>query len=208
MSNRPALLIAGRDSTGSPELVAAVKAAQAALAVALAGEYAQECALHDAQQAARTAPPEQLRQADAWCAKAGDKLHSAILEVKRATEQLGIAQTSLSQATGSARRSAGAHQVPVRSDVHRPTTARRRNPAHVGDTAPRSPQGQHDWSSPDRHHAGPTHPALHSAPRSVEADLDGHLVTAHTDAEGLAQPGVLVDHEHPHVPGPARTTRG
>jgi hypothetical protein len=49
---------------------------------------------------------EQLRQADGWCAAAGDKLHSAILEVKRATDQLVIAQTSLSQATGSGRRSA------------------------------------------------------------------------------------------------------
>jgi hypothetical protein len=93
MSNRPALLIAGRDSTGLPELVAAGKAAQAALDVALAREYAQECALHDAHQAARSAPPEQLRQADAWCAKAGDKLHWAILEVKRATEQVVTAQT-------------------------------------------------------------------------------------------------------------------
>jgi hypothetical protein len=106
MSNRPALLIAGRDSTGSPELLAAVTAAQTALDVALAGEYAQECALHDAHQAARSAPPEQLGQADAWCAKAGDKLHSAILEVKRATEQVVTAQTTLRQATGSARRSA------------------------------------------------------------------------------------------------------
>jgi hypothetical protein len=52
------------------------------------------------------APPEQLRQADAWCAAAGDKLHLAILEVKGATEQLVIAQTSLSQATGFGRRSA------------------------------------------------------------------------------------------------------
>jgi hypothetical protein len=106
MTNRPALLIAGRDSTGSRELVAAVTVAQAALAVALAREYAEECALHDAHQAARSAPPEQLRQADAWCSAAGDKLHWAILEVKRATEQLVTAQTSLSQATGSARRPA------------------------------------------------------------------------------------------------------
>jgi hypothetical protein len=83
----------------------AVNAAQAALDVALAGEYAGECALHDAHQAARTAPPQQLRQADAWCAAAGDKLHSAIVEVKRATEQLVIAQTSLSRAIGSGRRS-------------------------------------------------------------------------------------------------------
>jgi hypothetical protein len=103
MTNRPALLI---DSIGLRELVAAVNAAQAALDVALAREYAGECALHDAHQAARTAPPQQLRQADAWCAAAGDKLHSAIVEVKRATEQLVIAQTSLSQATGSGRRSA------------------------------------------------------------------------------------------------------
>jgi hypothetical protein len=106
MTNRPALLIAGRDSTGLPELVAAVHAAQAALDVALAREYAGECALHDAHQAARTAPPEQLRQADAGCAAAGDKLHSAILEVKRATDQVLIAQTSPSHATGSARRTA------------------------------------------------------------------------------------------------------
>jgi hypothetical protein len=106
MTNRPAFVIAGRGSIGLRELVVAVNAAQAALDVALAREYAGECALHDAHQAARTAPPQQLRQADAWCAAAGDKLHSAILEVKRATEQLVIAQTSLSQATGSGRRSA------------------------------------------------------------------------------------------------------
>jgi hypothetical protein len=106
MSNRPAVLIAGRDRIGSRQLVAAVKAAQTALDVALAREYAQECALHHAHQAARSAPPEQLGQADTWCAKAGDKLHLAILEVKRATEQLLIAQTSLSQVTGSGRRSA------------------------------------------------------------------------------------------------------
>jgi hypothetical protein len=106
MTNRPALLIAGRDSIELGELVPAVHAAQAALEVALAREYAQECALHDAHQAARSAPPEQLRQADAWCAAAGDKLHSAILEVKRATERLVIAQTSLRQATGPRRRSA------------------------------------------------------------------------------------------------------
>ena len=103
MTNRPALLI---ESVGLRELVAAVNAARAALDVALAREYAGECALHDSHQAARTAPPQQLRQADAWCSAAGDKLHSAIVEVKRATEQLGIAQTSLSQATGSGRRSA------------------------------------------------------------------------------------------------------
>jgi hypothetical protein len=106
MTNRPALLVAGRDGIGLREFVAAVHAAQAALDVALAREYAQECALHDAHQAARTAPPEQLRQADAWCTKAGDKLHSAILEVKRATEQMLITQTSLSHATGSGRRTA------------------------------------------------------------------------------------------------------
>jgi hypothetical protein len=74
--------------------------------VALAREYAGECAPHDAHQAARSAPPEQLRQADGWCATAGDKLHTAILEVKRTTEQLVIAQTSLRQATGFGRRSA------------------------------------------------------------------------------------------------------
>jgi hypothetical protein len=106
MTHRPALLIAGRDSIGLPELVAAVHAAQAALDVALAREYAGECALHDAHQAARSAPPEQLRQADGWCAAAGDKPHWAILEVKRTTEQLMIAQTSLSQATGFGRRTA------------------------------------------------------------------------------------------------------
>jgi hypothetical protein len=106
MTNRPALLIVGRDSIGLPKLVAAVNAAQAALDAALAREYAEECALHDAHQAARTAPPEQLRQADAWCSAAGDKLHSAILEVKRATEQLVTAQTSLSQTTGFGRSSA------------------------------------------------------------------------------------------------------
>jgi hypothetical protein len=124
MTNRPALLIAGRDSTGSRELVAAVHAAKAALDVALAREYAQECALHDAHQAARTAPPEQLGQADAWCAAAGDKLHTAILEVKRATQQLVIAQTSLSLATGSARRSAEAHLVPGRRTVPCPRGCR------------------------------------------------------------------------------------
>jgi hypothetical protein len=106
MTNRPAFLTVGRDSIGVPELLAAVKAAQVALDVALAREYAEECALHHAHQATRTAPPEELRQADAWCAAAGDKLHSAILEVKRATEQLLLAQTSLSQATGFRRRSA------------------------------------------------------------------------------------------------------
>jgi hypothetical protein len=103
MTHRPASLIACRDSIGTGELVTAVTAAQAALEVALAREYAQECALHDAHQAARTAPPEQLRQADAWCAAAGDKLHSAILDVKRATEQVAIAHTSLRRATGSGR---------------------------------------------------------------------------------------------------------
>jgi hypothetical protein len=36
MTSRPALLIAGRDSIGSPELIAAVHAAQAALDVARA----------------------------------------------------------------------------------------------------------------------------------------------------------------------------
>jgi hypothetical protein len=102
MTNRPALLIACRDSIGTGELVTAVPA-QAALEVALAREYAQECALHDAHQAARTAPPDQLRQADAWCTAAGDKLHSAILDVKRATEQVAIAHTSLRRATGSGR---------------------------------------------------------------------------------------------------------
>jgi hypothetical protein len=50
-------LIASRGSIGLRELVAAVNAAQAALDVALAREYAWECALHDAHQAARTAPP-------------------------------------------------------------------------------------------------------------------------------------------------------
>ena len=92
MTHQPTYLITCRDSIGLPELVTAVNAAQAALDVALAREYAGECALHDAHQAARTAPPEQLRQADAWCAAAGDKLHSAILEVKRAIERLVIAQ--------------------------------------------------------------------------------------------------------------------
>ena len=106
MTNRPAFVIAGRGGIGLGELVVAVNATQAALDVALAREYAGECALHDAHQAARTAQPEQLGQADAWCAAAGDKLHSAILEVKRASEQLLIAQTSLSQAIGSRRSSA------------------------------------------------------------------------------------------------------
>ena len=106
MTNPPAFLIAGRDSVRSRQLVAAVHAAQAALDVAVTREYAGECAVHDAHQAARTAPPEQLRQADAWCVAAGDKLHSAILEVKRATEQVLITQTSLSQANGIVRRSA------------------------------------------------------------------------------------------------------
>jgi hypothetical protein len=106
MTHRPAFLIACRDSIGIGGLVAAVTAAQAALEVALAREYAQECALHDAHQAARTAPPEQLRQADAWCAAAGDKLHSAILDVKRGTEQVAIAHASLRRATGSWRRPA------------------------------------------------------------------------------------------------------
>jgi hypothetical protein len=96
------------------------------------------------------APPEQLRQADAWCAKAGDKLHSAFLEVKRATEQLVIAQTSLSQA------------VAVCSDVHRPRV--------LGAGTP------HRSATPQRDHLedtmtgrvwsdialGLTHPALHS----------------------------------------------
>ena len=104
MTHRPALLITGRDSIAVAGLVAAVNVAQTALEVALACEYAQECALHDAHQAARTAPPEQLRQADAWCAAAGDKLHSAILDVKRATEQVAIAQASLRRPTGSVRR--------------------------------------------------------------------------------------------------------
>jgi hypothetical protein len=163
MTNQPALLIAGAESIRLPELVAAVHAAQAALDVALGREYAQECALHDAHQAARTAPPEQLRQADAWCAKAGDKLHTAILEVKRATEQLLIAQTSLSQATRSGTQNRLGTPVAVCSDVHRPR--------RLGtETPPPSATSQHHDHPKDTMtgrvsidiRLGPTHPAMQS----------------------------------------------
>jgi hypothetical protein len=42
--------------------------------------------------------------------------------------------------------------------------------------------------------------------RSVDGDVDGHVVTAQPDGDGLGQPGVLIDHER--VPGMlARTVR-
>jgi hypothetical protein len=76
-------------------LVDAVRAARTAHAAAVEHEYAEECALHYARQAARHAPAGQLVQADAWCAAASDKLHEAIVEVCRATAQLQAAEADL-----------------------------------------------------------------------------------------------------------------
>lgn len=77
------------------QLAAAVDAAEAALAAAIEREYAEECALHYARQAARTASAEQIRQADAWCAAADDQLHKAIVDVQRTTAQLRSARHAL-----------------------------------------------------------------------------------------------------------------
>lgn len=75
-----------------------VDAANARLAAALEHEYAQECALHYAHQAARHAPADQQAQADAWCAAAADRLHQAVLAVRRTRAVMDTLEAQL--ATG------------------------------------------------------------------------------------------------------------
>jgi hypothetical protein len=87
------------------ELTAAVDAAQLALGAAVEREYDEECALHRAHQAAQGAPPEQLAQADAWCAAATEQLHQAILDVQRATARRDAARAALARYIARAARS-------------------------------------------------------------------------------------------------------
>lgn len=76
-------------------LRAKIAAAEAELVAATEREYAQECALHYAHQAARHAPDDQHAQADAWCAAAADGLHRAVLAVRRARANMHALKAEL-----------------------------------------------------------------------------------------------------------------
>jgi hypothetical protein len=90
----------------------AVTTAQAALAAAQARQYDEECALHYAHQAARTASADQQGQADAWCAAADAQLHNAVDATRAAAARLAAAESALA-----ARVNRAAPWNPAQSDL-------------------------------------------------------------------------------------------